>query len=71
MTGSVRTGYVFCGTLHVVIILNAVCSVHTWFDGFCETVIHIIQQPRQLECETFSWMPLLSKMQTWTLNDLN
>ena len=24
------------------IILNAVCSVHTWYDGFCETVIYII-----------------------------
>ena len=55
--------------LFTVIILNAVCSVYTWYDGFCETVIYIIQQPHQLEWETVSWMPLLS--QTWTLNDLN
>ena len=30
------------------IILNTVCSKHTWYDGFCETVIKIIQQPRDL-----------------------
>ena len=35
----------FAFKLFTVIILNAVCSVHTRYDGFCETVIYIIQQP--------------------------
>ena len=66
-----------CSQIHCI-ILNAVCSVHTWYDGFCEAVIYIIQQPHQLEWEPQSvgcrywakyrsglWMMGLELRTTW------
>ena len=42
--------------LHYIIvysyILNAVCLLHTWYDGFCETIIYIKQQPQDLSQKT-------------------
>ena len=42
--------------MQLTVILNAtcICSVHTWYDVFCEAVVCIIQQACQLEWETVS-----------------